>query len=501
MFEKDWKFSWKRLLLRALIWTEKRRTSSISQRQSKTPFLNREIHVPTYVVMFVSASAFFLVFLLKVGLFPDRVIALLLFVILCTTVVVYYIRVAQPELIADDESIMLIGCVTTAIILIMASLKPWEQIGVPYMVPVAAASMLIAILINMHLALILTIILAVSFGIINNFSFDHFFVGLVNGIAGAFSMLNVRVRKDITRAGFLRVIPFTVAAIIIMELFRGQNPFLKESINLIFFGVLNGFIAVFIVLGTLPFLETYFSRTTNIRLLEIADFNQPLLKRLMLEAPGTYHHSLVIASLAEQAAELIGAHSLLCRVGAYYHDIGKMVKPEYFIENQMAMGNVHDDLMPSMSSLILISHVKEGIALAKEHSIDNAVIDFIAMHHGTSRIHYFYHRALEQSPDSKIEDEDYRYPGPKPRTKETAIVMLADAIEAASRSLQEPTHPRIKDLVGKICNNKFIDGQFDECPITLSDLHAISETMVNNLASIYHARVEYPTDQKKEEAQ
>lgn len=498
MLLKKLKQFWKRLLLRALIWTEKGDNEPLSQRQTKASFFNREIHVPTYLVMIISASAFFTVFFLKMGLNMERIMGLALLVILLTWMFVYYIKVDQPEIALDDEAVTLLGSVAITMILLMANLEPWTDVVSPFVMPLASASMLVAILLNLRISIIITIILAISFGVINDFSFECFFVGLANGLAGAYVMQNVRVRLDITKAGIFRVLPITVAAIVIVGLFKGQNPFLKENIHLVLFGVINGFLCTFIVLSVLPFLEKFFSRTTNIRLLELADFNQPLLKRLMLESPGTYHHSLVIASLAEQSAEIIGANSLLCRVGAYYHDVGKLVKPEYFIENQIAMGNAHDVLSPSMSSLILISHVKEGVALANEYNIDEDVINFIAMHHGTSRIHYFYHRALEKSPEAKIEEEDYRYPGPKPRTKETAIVMLADAVEAASRSLQEPTHPRLKDLVGKICNNKFIDGQFDECPITLADLRSIADTMVHNLASIYHARVEYPGTQKKE---
>jgi hypothetical protein len=251
----------------------------------------------------------------------------------------------------------------------------------------------------------------------------------------------------------------------------------------------SGFSSGLIVLGALPYLESFFSRTTNIKLLELADFNQPLLKRLMIESPGTYHHSLMMASLAEQAAEAIGANPLLARVAAYYHDVGKLVKPEYFIENQQALGNPHDPLSPNMSSLIVMSHVKEGSALARQYGVDKVIIDCIEQHHGTSLIHYFYHRALEKN--SETDEASFRYPGPRPRTREAAILMLADSIEAASRSIEEPTPARFQDMVEKIVNNKFTDGQFGECPITLHDLNRLSESMVNTLSGIYHARIEY----------
>jgi hypothetical protein len=209
----------------------------------------------------------------------------------------------------------------------------------------------------------------------------------------------------------------------------------------------------------------------------------------MLEAPGTYHHALIMASLAEQAAEAIGANSLLARVGAYYHDIGKLSNPEYFIENQQPQLNPHDPLTPTMSSLVVISHVKEGKAFAQKYKLDKVIVDCIEQHHGASLIHYFYHRALEQS--TEINSESFRYPGPKPQSKVTAILMIADSVEAASRTVDEPSPGRLRDTVEKVINNKFTDGQFSECPITLHDLSSIADSMVTTLSGIYHARIEY----------
>jgi hypothetical protein len=246
---------------------------------------------------------------------------------------------------------------------------------------------------------------------------------------------------------------------------------------------------VLIILATLPLLEMLFSRTTNIKLVELSDFNSPLLKRLMVEAPGTYHHSLMTASLAEQAATAIGADSLLTRTGAYYHDIGKLKNPEYFIENQNKNENPHDNLSPSMSGLILISHVKDGVALARKYKIDEVIIDFIRQHHGTSLIQYFYYRALENSKD--VNEQDFRYPGSKPTSKETAILMIADSIEAISRTIPDKNAGKLKELVEKVINNKFTDGQFSDCPITLKDLVKIADSMTTTLCGIYHARIEY----------
>ena len=247
-----------------------------------------------------------------------------------------------------------------------------------------------------------------------------------------------------------------------------------------------------IVMVSLRIFETIFGEITNFTLLELSDSSQPLLKRMVLEAPGTYHHSLIVSNLAEAAADAIGANALLTRVGAYYHDIGKMVKPEYFTENQMVMGNKHDDLEPSMSRLVILNHVKEGVELAKQYKINQRIIDFIPEHHGTSLIHYFYQKALTEGEAQDIGEQDYRYPGPKPKSKETAIVMLADCVEGATRAMEEHTPQKIEDVVRKVINNKFIDAQLDACNLSLRDIDAIASTFVRVLSAMHHSRVKYP---------
>jgi putative nucleotidyltransferase with HDIG domain len=255
--------------------------------------------------------------------------------------------------------------------------------------------------------------------------------------------------------------------------------------------------SVLLVLALLPFLEMCFSRLSNIRLLELSDVNHPLLKKMSLEAPGTYHHSLITASLAQAAAERIGANALLCRVGAYFHDIGKLVKPEYFVENQGALGNPHELLPPNLSRIVIQSHVKDGLALAQRHNLDHLIADFIQMHHGTSRVEYFYRRAIEQTGGSESVNEDlYRYPGPKPQSKETALVMLADSVEASSRTLDDPTHQRLADHVERIVDAKIVDGQFDRVPLTLAEVQEVKDSFVNTLVGVYHARAHYPTSQE-----
>jgi hypothetical protein len=259
-------------------------------------------------------------------------------------------------------------------------------------------------------------------------------------------------------------------------------------------GLLNGaLITVPLAFILLPIFEYFFNLTTDITLLELSDLNHPLLRRMVIEAPGTYHHSLVVSRLSEGACERIGANALLARVGCYFHDIGKIARSEYFVENQSGRPNKHDKLTPSMSSMLILNHVKEGIELGKKYKLKDSVLHFIPEHQGTGVIYYFYRKALEQAESGeKVDPDDFRYPGPNPQSKETAVALLADSIEAASRSVKEPSAESLRSLVRKIINDKFIDGQLNECNLTLSDLHKIQESFVSDLMAIFHTRVAYP---------
>ena len=309
---------------------------------------------------------------------------------------------------------------------------------------------------------------------------------LVSAILGAILVSGARKRVTIMRAGIIT----GIAQLLVLIL---TEPFKKAfSISSLWF-LLNGVVSSIIVLGILPIFEYLFSTVTNISLLELADFHQPLLELLIEKAPGTYYHSLIVGNLSETAARSIGANALLSRVGAYYHDIGKLQKPEYFSENQDRETNKHDTLTPTMSKLIIMNHVKEGIELAKKYKLNPLLIDFIEQHHGNSLVYYFYRRALESHQENQdIKEEGFRYPGPKPNSKETAIVLLADSVEAAARALKEPSPAKIEELVHKVINNKFIDGQLDECDLTLKDLEKISAVFIRLLCGIYHSRTNYP---------
>jgi putative nucleotidyltransferase with HDIG domain len=240
-----------------------------------------------------------------------------------------------------------------------------------------------------------------------------------------------------------------------------------------------------------PLLEIAFGYTTDITLLELANLDRPILRKLMIEAPGTYHHAVVVGSMVEAAAAEIGANPLLAKVCGYYHDIGKIRKPLYFIENQANSKNKHDKLAPSMSSLILISHIKEGVEIAKENKLGQIIIDTIRQHHGTSLIRYFYEKAKQQKGESAVNIDNFRYPGPKPQTREASLVMLADVVEAASRTLENPTPARIQGLVQNLTNTIFTDGQLDDCELTLKDLHRIAKSFNKILNGIHHHRIEY----------
>ncbi len=253
--------------------------------------------------------------------------------------------------------------------------------------------------------------------------------------------------------------------------------------------------AGFVVLGILPFIERAFRITTSMSLLELADASQPLLRRLALEAPGTYNHSLQVATLSEAAAEVIGANSLACRVGSYYHDIGKINKSGYFCENQSDGQNRHLNLSPSVSLLIIIGHVKDGVELAREYNLPTSLFQFIQQHHGTTLVEYFFHRARTQHDEDEpqVADTQYRYPGPKPRSRETAIVMLCDAVESACRAMSEPTASRIESLVHELAMKRLLDGQFDESGLTMRDVAQVERSLAKNLLGIYHGRIAYPT--------
>jgi hypothetical protein len=358
-----------------------------------------------------------------------------------------------------------------------------------FYIPFSLIPMLAAILFsNLELPLLLSIASAVVLALLAHNNVYLGIITLISGIVSSLLVIGARRRSQIIRAGFI------VGFVQILSLLFIQSFKLSalEGYTILF---LNGCLSGVIVVGILPVFEYLFKVVTNISLLELSDINHPLLRNMIMKAPGTYHHSLVVGNLAEQACDaVVGANPLLARIGAYYHDIGKIEKAEYFSENQMLSLSKHDELSPTMSKLVIMNHVKEGVELAKRNKLNQKIIDFILQHHGTSLVYYFYRRALEnlEEEQGQVKEEVFRYPGPKPNTKETAIVLLADSVEAACRSVKTPTPTSIEEVVHKIINNKFIDGQLDECDLTLRDLERIAGVFIRVLGGIYHPRVTYP---------
>ena len=366
-----------------------------------------------------------------------------------------------------------------------------------FAIPFALGAMIIAILINRNVALIISVLTSFLIG----FIFDENIVlplfSFLGSIAASYQIVRIRQRSIFLRIGiFLGII--NMAAIICLNLITG-NIFNDLFLRLMM-GFAGGVFTGILVAGIAPIFESTFGFITDIKLLELANLNQPLFQRMIIEAPGTYHHSIIVSSLVEAAAEAIGANSLLAKVSAYYHDIGKLTKPQYFIENQPNSDNRHDKLSPKMSSLIIISHVKDGCELASQVKLGRQIINIIRQHHGNNIVSYFYDKAKNNKDESirSLSENDFRYPGPKPQTKEAGLVMLGDIIEASSRTLSNPTPARIHSLVRERIERIYMDGQLDECELTLKNLNTIAETFTKILTGIFHHRVDYPESAHKE---
>lgn len=358
------------------------------------------------------------------------------------------------------------------------------QVG--YLLPVAMGTMLITILLDVRLGIIANIVLALFSGLYTeNASFAV--VALLGGLTGCLGVSALGQRSDISRTAFAIAV---VNAVSIIGLGMIQSQTIDVILYGVGFGIFNGLISSIFTMGILPYLETIFGITTSIRLLELANPNQPLLKRLMTEAPGTYHHCIMVGNLGEAAADAIGANGLEVRLGAYYHDIGKLKRPYFFAENQFSGANPHDNITPQLSTLIITSHVKDGLEMAREEKLPPILMDMIAQHHGDSKVSYFYFKAKEL--DENAREQDFRYENPKPQTKEAAILMMADTVEAAVRSKKDATPGQIEGFIRTLIKGKLNDGQFDECELTFRDLDQIAVAFTRVINGIYHKRVEYP---------
>ena len=368
--------------------------------------------------------------------------------------------------------------------------------SIAFAAPAAAGSMLVCIFLGFDVALPFALVSAVGVAILLGNRIELFVFFLISSAMGAFWVQHCRERKTFftagARLGLINIVLATSGSIFSSD-YAGWK--LLTDWAMAFSG---GIASAIVTVGVAPLLEMSFHYTTDITLLELANLDRPILRRLMLEAPGTYHHSVIVGSLVEAAAADIDANPLLAKVCGYYHDIGKVKKPLYFIENQRNGKNKHDKLAPSMSSLILIAHVKDGIEIARKNKLGQVIIDTIQQHHGTSLIVYFYDKARQMKGQEAVKADDYRYPGPKPQTREAGLVMLADVVEAASRTLENPTPARIQGLVQNLVNKIFSDGQLDDCELTLKDLHSIAKSFNKILTGIHHHRIEYGETARRE---
>ena len=423
--------------------------------------------------------------------------------LLCLLVMTYVLHLQHSSSWPGyhNKNLLFLACVSLFFFVIAASAASFSELllqnspypipiaSITYAMPLASGAMLVCLFQGLRIAIPVASVMAICFGIIFQNNFGIFLYFLISNSMASYWIRNCRERKVFivagAKLGLLNMVLATAAALFMAE-FSGSELLLNWALAFI-----GGIAAGIVTAGIFPLVEMAFDYTTDITLHELANLDRPILRRLMIEAPGTYHHSVIVGSLVEAAASEIGANPLLAKVCGYYHDIGKLKKPLYFIENQSDGKNRHDKLAPSMSSLILIAHVKDGVEIAQKNKLGLAIIDTIRQHHGSSLIRYFLEKARQLKGEDNVNIDDFRYPGPRPQTRETGLVMLADVIEAASRTLENPTPSRIQGLVQNLINKIFSDGQLDNCELTLKDLHNIARSFNKILYGIYHHRIEY----------
>jgi hypothetical protein len=410
----------------------------------------------------------------------------------------FYFYKYQPDIWDDNSKLLLIELLIFIVVVLAKILTLFHNPFVDYMVPTAMASILLTILIGSDTALITTLFISLLIAPIYDMNFNIVLTSFLAGLIGIFSVSKVKARGDIIRAGLnvSFILVFLIGGLSLLQ----QNQDWRNLIWSVGGGIINGLLVGILANGLLPYLEDLFNMTSSVKLLELSNPSQPILKRMLVEAPGTYHHSIIVGNLAETAAEDVGADSLLARAAAYYHDIGKLKRPYFFSDNQFGGENPHDKTSPNLSALIIKSHVKDGVELAGENGLPSKITDIIKQHHGTNLISYFYQQALQDNKHDDIEKKDFRYDGPKPQSREAAIIMLADITEAAIRSknFNKNNHDRIEGFVRGLVKDKLIENQLDQSNLTLSDLDTIVKSFVKVLTGIYHQRVEYPEKLLKE---
>lgn len=445
------------------------------------------------------------------GLLDDQInilpfVGLAILVILLVSMLAYYLSDAKTSLQNNNSHLLMFVLIYSVTILIMKITSYTINLnyqGITLIAPVAIGSMLLSMLIHQRVALFSSMI----FSIIASIIFNEESTAIVNytfgiyvflsSVAGVFFLSKSNRVSRILQAGlfvsFINIL--TIVALLMVR--NAQYGWIGFSSN-IGFAFLSGFLAAVLTIGLLPFFEAAFGILSTMKLIELSNPNHPLLRKILVETPGTYHHSVIVANLSESACEAIGANGLLARVGSYYHDLGKTKRPHFFIENQMKMENPHDKLSPQLSKTIIISHPYDGAELLKNYKMPKEIIDIAEQHHGTSLLKFFYHKAKQET-EQTISEEDFRYPGPKAQTVESAVVGIADCVEAAVRSMAKPTPEKIEALVKKIINDRLEDGQFDECDLTLKQLNTVAMSICETLKGTFHSRIEYPEDEKEKE--
>jgi putative nucleotidyltransferase with HDIG domain len=410
-------------------------------------------------------------------------------IIVCLFIMGSYLRSLDRKLWDSNSTIFLISLISIMMLTITIVLKNISG----YLIVLPAGAMLVSILVSPRIAIMSNIIMSVLAGFLGGFDLSIVAIMLLTGILGAGMVIKTHHRSTFILAG-LAVSLVSILIIFSVGILGSEDIY--KILNNGMYGAIGGVLSAVLTIGLLPFFETVFDIITPVKLLELSNPNQPILRRLLIEAPGTYYHSILVGNLAEAAAEDIGANPLLCRVGAYYHDIGKLKRPYFFKENQITKDNPHDKITPNLSALVITSHVKDGVEIAMKNKLPSSVIRIIEEHHGNTLVAYFYHKALNTEGAEAVEEGKFRYPFRKPQTVEAAIVMLADSVEAYIRSLSEPTQDQVEQGVRKIIKDKLNDAQLDNCELTLKDLEVIVQSFIKVLAGIFHERIEYPESVK-----
>lgn len=433
----------------------------------------------------------------------------LLLSILLSLGILMFIRQSDPGKFKYNNSqllmLVLVYVITLITMHLTAFLQSDSQIYVGYLAPVAIGAILVTLLLEISLAYFSVIIFSIMASVILNvqgelFDFQFGLFAAVTSCVAIFSIHRASQRSTMLKGGIMASL-FGALIVFIMLLLNNDTWTTSETLYSIGFAIAGGLLTAILVIGLMPFFEVTFGILSALKLVELSNPNHPLLRKLLTETPGTYHHSVMVGNLSEAAAEAIGANGLLCRVGSYYHDIGKTKRPIYFIENQNNMENPHDSIEPKLSKSIIVAHARDGVEMLKEYKLPKPIRDIAEQHHGTTFLHYFYHKAVRQAEEQGIEldftEDDFRYPGPKAQSKESAIVGIADSVEAAVRSLRKPTVEQVESMIEKIIKGRLDDHQFNDCDLTMKELDIIAKTLKETVMGIFHSRIEYPEDVKR----